>query len=154
MKNWFLQKTVNEQKILMMGSLVSCLLISYAFIYLPTVRSNSSLEKRINSHQENLVLMKSMAVKVKQLDGTTIQAITDSTQIMTLVEKKAKQHNLKISQIKPLNKQRLLISFEQIMFNDVIRWLDSLQNKSTISIEKLNTQINKKAVNLQITLSY
>ncbi|NOQ16751.1 MAG: hypothetical protein GQ581_06795 [Methyloprofundus sp.] len=154
MKDWFLQKTANEQKILVIGGFLSCLLISYAFIYLPTARDNLTLEKRINSHQKNLLLMQTMAIKVKQFSGKKAHAIADSTQIMTLIEKTTKQHHLKISQIKPLSKQRLLISFEKIMFNDAIRWLDNLQNKSAISVEKLNAQNNKNSTNLQITLSY
>jgi len=154
MKDWFLQKTANEQKILVIGGFLSCLLLSYAFIYLPAARSNLTLEKRINSQQDNLLLMQSMAIKVKQLSGKKTLTATDSTQIMTLIEKTAKQHSLKISQIKPLSKQRLLISFEKAMFNDAIRWLDSLQNKSAVSVEKLNAQNNKNVTNLQITLSY
>jgi len=154
MKDWFLQKTANEQKTLVISGFFACLLLSYAFIYLPTTRSNSTLEKRIISQQKNLTLMQSMAIKVKQLSGKKVITTIDNTQIMTLIEKTAKKHQLKISQIKPLSKQRLLINFENIIFNDAMRWLDSLQNKSAISIEKLNVQNNKNSTNLQITLSY
>ena len=154
MKDWFLQKTANEQKILVISGFLAALLLSYAFIYLPTTRSNSTLEKRITSQQKNLTLMQSMAIKVKQLSGKKVISTIDNTQIMTLIEKTAKKHQLKISQIKPLSNQRLLINFEKIIFNDAMRWLDSLQNKSAISIEKLSVQNNKNSTNLQITLSY
>lgn len=154
MKDWFLQKTANEQKTLVIGGFFSCLLLSYTFIYLPTARSNLTLEKRINRQQEDLILIQSMALKVKQLSASKIATTTDSTQIMTLIEKTAKQHQLEISQIKPLNKQRLLINFEKILFNDAIRWLNNLQNKSVITVEKLSAQNTKNSTNLQITLSY
>lgn len=154
MKDWFLQKTAKEQKILVIGGVFSCLLLSYAFIYLPAARNTTTLEKRITSQQNDLLLMQSMAAKVKQLSGNKAVTTTDSTQIMTLIEKTAKQHNLKISKINPLSKQRLLISFEKVMFNDAVRWLDSLQTKHSISVEKLNAQNNKNSINIQITLSY
>ncbi|MDC9728789.1 MAG: type II secretion system protein GspM [Methyloprofundus sp.] len=154
MKDWFLQKTANEQKIIVIAGFLSCLLLSYAFVYLPIARSNLTLEKRITKQQQNLLLMQSMAKKVKRLNVNRTPVTTDSTQIMTLIEKTTKKHQLKITQIKPLSKQRLLISFEKVMFNDAIRWLDSLQKSTSISVDKFSSQNNKNSINLQITLSY
>jgi len=154
MKDWFVQKTANEQKILVIAAFISFLLLAYAFIYLPTARNNTTLEKRIATQQNNLITMQSMAKKVQQLSRTNNAAATDSTQIMTLIERTAKQQKLNISQIKPLSKQRLLITLENSLFNDSIRWLDSLQKKSAISVDKFGTQNSKDSTHFQITLSY
>jgi len=154
MKDWFIQKTANEQKMLVIAAFISFLLLAYAFIYLPTARSNTTLEKRIATQQNNLITMQSMAKQVQQLSRTNNAAATDSTQIMTLIERTAKQQKLNISQIKPLSKQRLLITLENSLFNDSIRWLDSLQKKSAISVDKFGTQSSKGSTHFQITLSY
>jgi len=154
MKDWFVQKTANEQKILVIAVFISFLLLAYAFIYLPTARSNTTLEKRIATQQNNLITMQSMAKQVQQLSRTSNAAATDSTQIMTLIERTAKQQKLNISQIKPLSKQRLLITLENSLFNDSIRWLDSLQKKGAISVDKFGTQNSKGSTHFQITLSY
>jgi len=154
MKDWFAQKTANEQKLLVIGAFISGLLLAYAFIYLPTARNNTTLEKRIATQQKNLLAMQSMATQIKKLSRTSSSTATDSTQIMTLIERTAKQQRLNISQIKPLSKQRLLITLENSLFNDSIRWLDSLQKKSAISVDKFSTQSNKDSTHFQITLSY
>jgi len=154
MKDWFVQKTATEQKLLVIGAFISFLLLAYAFIYLPTARNNTTLEKRIATQQSHLITMQSMAKQVQKLSRTNNALATDSTQIMTLIERTAKQQKLNISQIKPLSKQRLLITLENSLFNDSIRWLDSLQKKSAVSVDKFNTQSNKKSVNFHITLSY
>jgi len=154
MKDWFAQKTANEQKLLVIGAFISFLLLAYAFIYLPTARNNTTLEKRISTQQNHLIAMQSMAKQVQALSRTNNATATDSTQIMTLIERTAKQQKLNIAQIKPLSKQRLLITLENSLFNDSIRWLDSLQKKSAISVDKFHTQTNKKSVHFHITLSY
>jgi len=154
MKDWFAQKTANEQKMIVIGAFISGLLLAYAFIYLPTARNNTTLEKRIATQQKNLLAMQSMATQIKQLSRTSSPTTTDSTQIMTLIERTAKQQRLNISQIKPLSKQRLLITLENSLFNDSIRWLDSLQKKSAISVDKFSSQTNKNSTHFQITLSY
>jgi len=154
MKDWFAQKTANEQKLLVIGAFISGLLLAYAFVYLPTARNNTTFEKRIATQQKNLLAMQSMATQIKQLSRTSSPTATDSTQIMTLIERTAKQQRLNISQIKPLSKQRLLITLENSLFNDSIRWLDSLQKKSAISVDKFSSQSNKDSTHFQITLSY
>jgi len=154
MKEWFFQKTANEQKIIAIGIFLLSLLFAYAFLYLPITRDNSTLEKRINKQEKNLVVMKNMAKKVKQLSNRKSPGATDSTQIMTLIERTAKQQRLKITQIRPLSKQRLLITLDKTLFNNSIRWLNNLQKNSAIAVDRFSAQQNKDSINLQITLSY
>jgi type II secretory pathway component PulM len=157
MKAWFLQKTANEQKILMVSAALALLLLFYTFIYLPIARENTTLQARISSYQEDVKSMQEMAQKVTYLSGTKIRAKQGSlsnTRVMTLIEKSAKQQKLKITQIKPLSKNRLLIVLDDALFNATLRWLDSLQKQHNINIEKFVAQTNKDLTHLQITLSY
>ncbi|MDF1583082.1 MAG: type II secretion system protein M [Methyloprofundus sp.] len=157
MKAWFAQKTANEQKILIVSAALAILLLFYTFIYLPIARENTTLQARISSYQEDVKAMQEMAQQVASLSGTENRAEQDTlsnTRVMTLIEQSAKQQELKITQIKPLSKNRLLIVLDDVLFNATLRWLDNLQKQHHINIEKFFAQTNKDLTHLQITLSY
>jgi len=154
MKAWFLQKTVQEQKILFIAGVLIGLIFLYAFTYLPITRAKQSSQSYIIRHQADLTDMQSMAQQLRAFGQKTQNPETDSTQIMSIIEKTSKQQHLSIAQIKPLSKNRVQIRLEEVLFNDCIRWLNTLQRTKGIQVEKLATQENKTLTDMQITLSY
>jgi type II secretory pathway component PulM len=156
-KAWFLQKTTTERHILLSISWIILLSLLYAFIYLPISRSNSQLQARIDSYQIDLRDMQSMVSQLKQLSGPNKRAATttfNKSRVMTLIEQSAKQQQLKIVQIRPLQGNHLLVTLENTLFNHGLRWLDSLQKNYPIAVEKFNATNNQGSSNIQITLSY
>jgi len=154
MKAWFLQKTIQEQKILFIAGVLVSLILMYAFVYLPITRANQTSQTRIIRHQADLNTMQSMAQKLQALGQQAQHTSTDSTHIMSVIEQSSKQHQLNISQIKPLNKNRVQIRLDKVLFNACIRWLNYLQSSKGIHIEKFSAQDNKPSTDIQITLSY
>ncbi len=156
-KQWFQQKNSSEQKIIVIGSLCSSLLLIYAFIYLPISRDNKVLTNRIASYQTDLQTMQSLAQQIKRLNPASTTAkkkALSNSSIMTLVEKTAKQQHLKITQIKPLSQKRLQLILNNTSFNAAIRWLNTLQQKHTIKITKITADSQKELINLKIIISY
>jgi len=158
MKAWFLQKKESEQKIIVISAALVLLLLLYSFIYLPMARENTSLQSRIVAYQGDIESMQEMAQQIKALGGgaTSKKKVStlSNTRIMTLIEQSAKQQRLKITQIKPLSKKRLLIVLDDALFNATLRWLDGMSKKYNVKIEKFVAQTNKDLTHLQITLSY
>ncbi len=157
MKAWFLQKTTGEQHILLSMGWVILLSLLYAFVYLPINRTNSQLQTRIDSYQTDLRSMQSMANQLKHLSGSNKKAVTtafNKSRVMTLIEQSAKQQQLKIVQIRPLNNNHLVVLLDNTLFNDSLRWLNSLQKNYPVTVEKFSATNQQGSTNMQITLSY
>ncbi|BCG64186.1 MAG: general secretion pathway protein M [Methyloprofundus sp.] len=157
MKAWFLQKTMAEQHILLSFCWVILLILLYAFLYLPINRSNSQLQTRIDSYQTDLGNMQAMANQLKLLSGSnkrTVSTAFNKSRVMTLIEQSAKQQQLKIVQIRPLNNNHLVVLLDNTLFNDSLRWLNSLQKNYPVTVEKFSATNNQGSTNMQITLSY
>ena len=63
MKNWFLSLTERDRKIVVALGLVVSFVMIYTFLWMPLLKENNQLEKRIQSSQSDLEWMQQAAKK-------------------------------------------------------------------------------------------
>lgn len=147
MKNWFLQKNDNEQKIIVILAIFTLLVLLYTFLYLPLKRSNAQLQSSINDIQAEIATMKSLEPRLARFAKTSVIAVSrDDSQMMALIEQLARQQQIPLSNIKTQSKNKISVTLSNVAFNAAVRWLDILQTQHHISISQLSVEAEKKGL--------
>lgn len=147
MKNWFLQKNDNEQKIIVILAIFTLLVLLYTFLYLPLKRSNAQLQSSINDIQAEIATMKSLEPRLARFAKTSVIAVPrDDSQMMALIEQLARQQQIPLSNIKTQSKNKISVTLSNVAFNAAVRWLDILQTQHHISISQLSVEAEKKGL--------
>jgi type II secretory pathway component PulM len=147
MKNWFLQKNDNDQKIIVGLAAFSLLLLLYTFLYLPLKRSNEKLESSITDIQTEITTMRKLEPQIARFSNVSVSAeVMDDSQMMTLIEEVAAQQQITLSNIKSQGKTKISVTLNNVAFNAAIRWLDTLQTQHHISISQLSIEAEKKGL--------
>jgi type II secretory pathway component PulM len=149
MKNWFLQKNDNDQKIIVGLAIFILILLLYTFLYLPLKRNNEKLESSINDIQTEITTMKQLEPQIARFSGVKVETNPmDDSQMMSLIEQAANevQPPIVLSNIKSQSKNKISVTLNNVAFNAAIRWLDILQTQHHISISQLSVEAEKKGL--------
>ena len=156
MKEWFLQKNDSEQKILVILAVFSILLLLYTFFYLPLQKKNSQLKNSINDIETEIATMHSLESQLVHFaNHHSVSEVVDDNKMMTLIEETAMQQQITLGDIKTQAKNKIAVSLENVVFNNAIRWLDTLQTQHHVNISQLTVESEKKGLtNITLVISH
>lgn len=140
MKDWFDNLDVREKRILIIGAVVLLVAMMYFLAWEPFIKKSAALEK---SNQENTALlawMEQSAEEAKELraklKASGPAGSTKGQSLLGIIDKTAKSGNLgkSVKRVQPDGESKARVWLENANFNDVIKWLESLQRRQGIHI--------------------
>lgn len=156
MKNWFLSLTERDRKIVVALGLVVSFVMIYTFLWMPLIKENDQLEKRIQSSQSDLEWMQQAAKKINAsgpLSKTQTARIPSSGSFLTLIEKTAATANIKLEKIVPKKDKQVEIRLSNVSFNQAVSWIELLTRKHGVVASKFSAEkITAGKVNLVVLL--
>lgn len=140
MKDWFDSLDSREKRILIIGASVLFLALMYLLAWEPFIKKSATLEE---SNLENAALvawMEQSAEEAKELQAK-LQASgpTGSSKgqsLLGIIDKTAKRDKLgkAVKRVQPDGQSKARVWLESANFNDMIKWLESLQRREGIHI--------------------
>jgi len=140
MKDWFDNLDTREKRILIIGAVVLLMALMYLLAWEPFIKKSASLEK---SNQENELLLSWMEQSADEarelqakLKANGPAGSTKGQSLLGIIDKTAKSGNLgkSVKRVQPDGQTKAHVWLENANFNDVIKWLESLQHKQGIHI--------------------
>lgn len=138
MKEWFEKLDPRERKVVIGGGVALTLVVIYFLMWEPFINSIDAMRKNNAEQQQLLAWMKKSANEVKQLRASNPQSVQSETgqSLLGLVDQTAKRAKLgpSIKRVKPEGSTKAHVWIEDASFNDLMRWLETLQNRHGIHI--------------------
>lgn len=142
MKAWFAGLSEREQKLVSIAGIVSIFLIFYFGVWSPI--SAATAEQRLAVEGDKQLLswvqeQSSRATILRQSANTT----TFSGSLTQVVNQTTRSANIPIARMQPQGEE-LVVSIEQVIFNDFLEWLNILENRGVIIIQSDVSEVDSE----------
>jgi len=140
MKDWWNSLAKREQRLVLWGGIVVVLLIYYFAILSPMQDKISALKKSVANDAALLTWMQKAKSDVKQAEQNRVKNTANrSKSLLTLVDNSIKQKriNTAVTDIKQINKNEVQAKFQDVVFDNLIGWLQQLQKREAVKIKKI-----------------
>lgn len=147
MKEWYNSLEPRERKVMIGGAAVLAFAIFYFLLWEPLITKMSRLETGIQEQQELIAWMENAAQEVEQLQSKvkTLGSASKGQSLLGIIDSTAKRNRLKdaVKRVQPDGKTKARVRLENANFNDVIKWIETLQRRQGIRVE--STVIEKQS---------
>lgn len=138
MKAWFNGLEANERRMLIGGGALLLVLLLYVGIWEPLTHKVESLRASTAEQESLLAWMRGAAKEVKQLRGRSGQQAqpTSGQSLLSLVDRTAKAGRLgtALKRVQPDGDDKVGVWLESASFDDVVRWLSSLESRQGVQV--------------------
>lgn len=140
MKDWFESLDTREKRILIIGAVVLILALMYLLAWEPFIKKSATLEKSNKENEALLLWMERSAEEAKllqaKLKASGPTGSTKGQSLLGIIDKTAKSGNLgkAVKRVQPDGESKALVWLENATFNDMIKWLESLQRQQGVHI--------------------
>jgi len=140
LKLWFDRLQTRERQLVMAGLIVFGVFLPYQLIWSPLIDRAELLEQQLGKQVKQLQWMKSATQEIRQLQGNS--SIKNSGSLLSQVEQTANQSKLRksIRKIQPEGDRGVRIWIDNAGFDDVLLWLERLQNQHGIEVADFSVE--------------
>ena len=156
-----IQKPLNRlnprERVIVVGGVVSLLIIVvYLFAWEPLLEKQVTLNASIKSQQDAYQWMLKSAAEARQLKGSGKHKTLSSSAMQSVINRTAKSAlpGALIKRIEKNRQQGVQVWIEQVAFDDMMKWLGSLQQKNGIQVASLISERTNQIgrVNIRLVL--
>lgn len=139
MNKWIKTLSERDRLIVIYGGIVISLLLYYLVIWIPLSEKTSQLVESNAQTRELIGWMKKAKIQLIQLHQQAKNKSTSSTSLLSAIEQSVKRNRLEASasDIKQLENNRVQVSFDQVSYLAVMRWIEDVQTTSASKIDKV-----------------
>lgn len=141
---WFKQLSDSERKLLKIGAWLVLVVFSWAFIYQPlnkSLKTNYAKKNELSQQYQQILKLKDVIANQKS-NNTTFQRDLNKPFITWVDEQLAKQQlSQYVTRSEPKDNQTLILTFESIVFDDLIRWLEPLESNYGVIISEVDINL-------------
>ncbi len=146
MKSWWQNLTQREQSIVAGGAILMILTLFYLFIWSP-LNSNIKIQKTYLTYQQSLYRwMQQANVKLQKFKASGNKVVKIAPQAMlSTVDQSLKKHQLNLfaKTLEQSADNSVLIKFNQVPFDAMLKWLDDLWQQHAIKVSEINIKPNQ-----------
>lgn len=140
---WLGQLNPRERRLVIGAGVFVLIFFPYQLIWAPFSEALVDLDNKLGVQHTKLSSMQRAADEVRQLRGAGGRGVANKHQpLLSLVETTARRNNLgaALKKLQPEGQQGVRVQFEDVVFDDVMVWLDSLLTKQGIVISEIFIQ--------------
>ena len=139
MKNWWNSVSEREHWLVGGGTVLAAMLLIYALLWQPFHKQLQGLRQAVAAQRQELAWMRQAAVEVKRLSAAESSPMPrrgEQQSLLTLVDQTARTAGLgaAIKRIEPQGNDKLRVQFEQVSFDQLIRWLGSMEQEYRVTL--------------------
>lgn len=145
-----------DRLIVLYGGIVAALLLFYFIIWSPLNAKNDELVDSNAQTRDLIDWMQKAKVQLVHLHEQSKNKSATNTSLLSAIEQSVKRNRLDAAagDIKQLEKNRVQVSFAEVDYLAVMRWIEDVQGVSLSKIDKVTIQKTGKPgmVHVEITL--
>lgn len=155
MHKWRQALSGRDRILVIYGSIISLLLLFYFMIWTPLSEKNAELIASNAQTRELIGWMKQARVQLVNLHQQTKTKVATNVSLLSAIEQSVKRNRLEASaaDIKQLDTSRVQVTFAQVDYLAVLRWIDDLQTSSASKIDKVSIQKTEKPGIVRVDLT-
>ena len=138
MQQWFNNLQRSEQMILAIGAAVVALYIVFVLLVRPMSAKVDSLQSQNLVAAESLQNVESMAAQYRRLEKTSGGKRRGGANLTRLIDSTVKANQLQMSRFQPSSSGDVQVRFENAAFNNVLAWLNQLENNHGVVVKDLS----------------
>lgn len=144
-----------EKKLLIFAGIFLTIFLFYFAVYQPMASSISSLQKSNSENQKLLIWMSQSAASIKGSTGGSKRAKSRGGRSLNqLINSTASRAKISISRSQPRDNNQYQIWLDQVVFNELLLWLDQLQKDYGIFVSNINLGTSDKSGFVRVNLTF
>ncbi len=158
MNQWWLGLQVSERRTLSVGGIILSISLVYFGLWEPFQSKVNLLEKTVATNQSLSVWMDKSAAEVIRLQGTSGSPVAtkNNRSLLSIVDQTAKRAGLGkvVKRVEPDGQDDVRVWLEQASFDDMMRWLLTIEQSNGISVKSITIDRQKQdgLVNARLSL--
>lgn len=142
LRTWYQSLQQREQKILLASAVVLGVMLVYAALLHPYFSSKRALQDDIVDRQALLTWMRPAAVQIQSLRGQQPSGLPAGQSLLAVVDKSAGDAGFgaALKQVQTGNDGSVRVQMQAAGFDDLVRWLGSLQQRYGITVREFTAQ--------------
>ena len=156
LKTWFKGLQPRERTIVLSAGVLISVAILYLGIFGPLVNAVATREARINTKQQDLVWMRSVANNVRMASAAQAGGAGGES-LVVLINRTAQQAGIASALVNqaPSGENSIRVRLERANFDAVVAWIGSLQQQYSIRVETASIDRGEKpgVINASLVLT-
>ncbi len=142
MKAWWAARAPREQRLLAVGAIVGGLLLVWAFVVYPQQRAHRAAQDAVIASERDLAWMRQVAPALQGGGGVVASASSGGRSLLAQVDATARAAGLAaaIGNVEPQPNGRVGVSFNDVPFDALMRWLEPFAVQQGARIESFSAQ--------------
>lgn len=143
LKSWLFTLSDRERYFLMAGSVVVSILFFYVVLWCPLSNSVADNKKQFRLQKQRLIYLQTALQNIQMRKAAGIQITdTSSFDLLALVEQTITQEQLSafVKQVQQPQPKEMLVTFEQVSFQRLMRWLQVLATTYGVCIKRFSAE--------------
>ncbi|MET1256724.1 type II secretion system protein GspM [Aliikangiella maris] len=137
LKQWYNGLDSSEQRLVNIASIFVVLFILFFGILKPISDSVESIEGQIQSRERSVALWKKSMPQIIANRGA-MSSSNSNIPLTNLVTSTTRQYQLNVSRVKEKSPNEMQVWFDNVSFNDFIRWVAELESRHKVSVDSVN----------------
>lgn len=158
MKAWLNSLEQGERRMVIAGAALLLVMLIYVMAWEPLVNKVDALRTSTAEQQSLLNWMKQAAQEVKQLRGSSSQPSkpVSGQSLLSVVDSTAKAARLgkSLKRVQPDGEQKVRVWLEEANFDDVVRWLTTLETRQGVRVVSSVFQAKEVAGRVDVRLVF
>ena len=157
--SWWVARNARERWLVGGGGIIAVIVLPYVWLWEPLVERAATLRQEVIEQRRDLNWMQDAAAQIeaKGENGTTAtEPVTDGRSLLGLVDRSARNSGLneQVNRVQPDGGSSLRVWLERAPFDDLVKWLDSLERAGGITVRDLTVErtAEEGLVNARLTL--
>ena len=155
--NWVVNLSYRERWVLLIGSVLLVLILSYFGWWQPFMATQVQLTQIITSQQKTLQWMTTAAAEIQQLRQQSHHSTspTHSPSLLTLIDKSMQPGALNSvsKRIESKGNQEVQMAFETVSFTELMHWLEQLYNQYQVQVDSIHIERLALPDNVKVRLT-
>lgn len=142
LRTWYRSLQQREQRVLLVGAVALGVLLVYAGLLHPYLASKRTLEQDMVDRQELLAWIRPAAAQIQSLRGQQPSGMPAGQSLLAVVDKSAGDAGFgpALKQVQTANDGSVRVQMQGAGFDNLVRWLGSLQQRYGITVRELTAQ--------------
>lgn len=141
-KIWFANLAEREQKLVFLAAVVGTIGLFYFALWSPITNAIDEQSLALKNEKELLVWVKEQSNRAVILRQSSTKT-SYSGSLTQLVNQTTRSANIPVARMQPQGEE-LTVSLDQVVFNDLLRWLNVLETSGVVIIQSDISEVDEQ----------
>jgi general secretion pathway protein M len=142
LKAWFVSLSAREQKLVIVAAAVAVIGIFYFAIWSPMTSALETQRLALNSEKQLLSWVNEQSGRAIVLRQSS-NKIAFNGSLTQVVNQSTRSANIPVARMQPQGEE-LVVSLDQVVFNDFLRWLDVLEKRGVVILQSDVSEVDEQ----------